>query len=462
MNEPIDAINWVRWLFYLLGGVPLLGWILFTRDRVARLMAVLTFLLMVQDNIVGRRYVMGGFSIAPSTGLMYVALLAEVMSQRRLPRLGAYLPLWIAFLFFAASNILVGSLGTGLWAVTYKYFQIFYLEGILVFAYGLMALRTNQDVLRYSRYIVLLGAAVAAAHIFTIATGFRFRNSIEEYAGIYYAGVLDNANSLGSLYAMWLPVALSILVGRRQPPFWRFAIMASMAIMFASLILSASRGGLLFAILTSILAFTTSRIGARRAIIATVATGIGVGLGYFLLILLAPDAFREVLGLVEYEGTQSDRLRLFARYLQMLGDHPLGIGLAPANFAARIAEYHIPGVVSAHNIYLDIALQTGVLGLLMFLAIVVSILALNRRAAGATTEPREREILVYLLLPLVGFLGAGWVEPIYSVSNKLNNTFWIACGVSVAASQRILAARRAAAAAEPPTPFGSRAEAQPS
>ncbi len=457
-----DHIDWLRWLFYLIGGVPLVAWLFFTRDRVMRLMAVLTFLLLIQDNIVGRRYIIGGLSLAPSFVLAYVALTAEVLAQRRMPRLGFYLPLWMGFMFFAASGVMIGSIAIGTWGVNIKYFQISYVEGIVLFAYGLVALGSSRDAIRFSRYLMLLGFAVAAIHALTIVTGFRFRNAIEEFSNVYYAGTLDNANSLGSLYAMWIPIALSLLVGRRQRPAWRFALLVSIIGMLTSLILTSSRGGLLFGTLTCILAFALSRVGTKRALLASGLAAAAAGLGYVVLVTIAPDQLREVIGLTEEQGAQTDRFYVFAHYARMLFDHPLGIGTSPANFKARVAEYGIVGVVSAHNIYLDIALQTGIFGLAIFLGMMFGILRTNRRAAAASTNPMDKEALVYLFLPLVGFLGAGFVEPIYGVSFKMNNLFWISCGLSLGLSQKVLAARRAERAASEPEPFGVPAHVRPS
>ena len=454
-----DSINWLRWLFYLLAGVPFVAWLFFTRDRVLRLTAIVAFLMLVQDNIIGRRYLLGGTSVAPSSVLVYVALVAEVFSQRRLPQLGAHAPLWMGFLFFAATNIVVGSIGTGFWGVNVKHFQIYYLEGILLFAYGLMALRGSPEVIRFSRHLMLIGLAVAAVHVFTAATGFRFRNARAE-AGVYYAGVLDNTNSLGSLYAMWIPVALSILIGRRESPLWRFLMIGSIAGMLASLLLSGSRGGALFTLLMMMVTFGLSRAGARRAIVATAVAVAMAGVGYLVVVSVAPYAWQEVLGIAEQEGLENRRLFLFGRYALMLMDNPLGIGLAPANFSLRMAQYGIPGVVSAHNIYLDMALQTGILGLLLFLWMVTLVLLQNRRAATATPDAVERAALLYLFLPTLGFLAVGMVQPIYSIPNKLNHLFWIGCGVSAALSLQILAARRAGRMRVEPETHGTPAHVQ--
>lgn len=453
MIQPDDSINWLRWLVYLLAGVPFVAWLFFTRDRVLRLTAVVAFLMLVQDNIIGRRYLLAGTSVAPSSVLVYVAFVSEVFAQRRLPQLGSFAPLWLAFIFFAATNIVVGSIGTGFWGVNVKQFQIFYLEGILLFAYGMMALRDGKDAVRFTRYVILIGLAVACIHIFTAATGFRFRNASAETIGIYYAGVLDNANSLGSLYTMWLPVALSILIARRESPLWRFLMIASLVGMFGSLLFSGSRGGALFTVLMVFLAFSMSRIGVRRALVAMVAAAVVGVVGYLVVTAVAPAAWREILGIAEQEGLENKRLFLFHRYLLMLLGHPFGIGLAPANYARRIAEYGIPGVVSAHNIYIDIALQTGLPGLFSFVSIAAMTLLRNRRASAVATDPIDKLALVYLFLPIVGFLTVGIVQPIFTISNKLNHLFWISCGVSVGVSQVILAAHRARRPAAAPEAF---------
>ena len=55
-NPPALAGALLLGLFYLLAGVPFVAWLFFTRDRVLRLTAVVAFLMLVQDNIIGRRY----------------------------------------------------------------------------------------------------------------------------------------------------------------------------------------------------------------------------------------------------------------------------------------------------------------------------------------------------------------------------------------------------------------------
>ncbi len=100
--------------------------------------------------------------------------------------------------------------------------------------------------------------------------------------------------------------------------------------------------------------------------------------------------------------------------------------------------YGIPGVTNAHNIYLEMALQTGVIGLFVFLGMAVRSCYGNRRASCVVTDRTQKESLVYLFLVLLGFLSVGFFDPNFSVYPKMNDLFWLFCGLSLAASGRAL------------------------
>ena len=125
-------------------------------------------------------------------------------------------------LFCAAIGGIAGSIGTGLLANNIDRYQIVFLEGILFFLFGLVAVRKDSDLVFFLRaQATWVGLAVALIHFFTIATGFRFRNAIVEELGIYYGGVLGNPNALAAYYVMLIPVALSMLVRERLAPLMR-------------------------------------------------------------------------------------------------------------------------------------------------------------------------------------------------------------------------------------------------
>jgi hypothetical protein len=85
------------------------------------------------------------------------------------------------------------------------------------------------------------------------------------------------------------------------------------------------------------------------------------------------------------------------------------------------------------------ALEVGIHGLLAFLALMGYLLARNVRALRVVSrDPEKRRALTYCILPILGFLFGGFVEPIYHNSNKIGQLFWVFCGVSFAASAHVL------------------------
>lgn len=437
-----EAINPIRWLMYLLLGAPLLTWLFFTRQEALRLLGLLVALIIVQDNIAGRRWVWA-FSVAPSFILAYVALLSQVF-QRRMPRLGVFGPLWIALLFCAAIGGIAGSIGTGLLPNNIDRYQIVFLEGVLFFLFGLVAVRKDSDLVFFLRaQSTWVGLAVALIHFFTIATGFRFRNAISDELGIYYGGVLSNPNALAAYYVMVIPVALSMLVRQRLNPFTRFATSVSLVAMFGSLVLTGGRSGILFTIIMCFIALVWSRMGFLRGILAVAAAALFAFLGFELMESLVPDTWFEILGIARQEGLETSRFMLAQRYGLMMLEHPFGIGLSTPNFERLLVRYGIQGVVNSHNIYLEMGLQAGILGLLTFLVMIGIVMWRIRRALSLTRDPVQHEALLYLFLLLLGYLSNGYFQPIFSVYPKLNNLFWLLCGLSLAASDRVFAAQRA-------------------
>ncbi len=442
MPQSSDAIDPLRWLVYLLVGGPLLAWLFLTKQESLRLLAVLVTVIFVQDSLAGRRYV-SAVSVAPSFVLVYVALFSQII-QRRVPRVGVFGPLWLGFLFLAAVGGVIGSLGTGLLLKNIDAYQVVYFEGFFFFLFGLVALRRDADLLLFLRQqAIFVGLAVALIHFATTATGFRFRNANPEAADVYYGGVFDNSNALAAYYVMLIPVALSMLVRGRLSSQWRFSTVVALIAMTGSLVLSGGRSGLIFTVGMCFIALTWSRIGLARGIAAVVAGGVLAFVGFEVMQAVVPDRWLEILGVAEEEGLQSNRFFLMQRYGLMMLQHPVGIGLSVPNFMTKIAEYDIPGVLSSHNIYIDMGLQTGILGLFAFVAMIGIVLVRNRRAVAVSDDPDRGEALLYLFLMLLGYLSNGIFQPIFAVYPKLNNIFWLLCGLSLAASDRAFAAHRA-------------------
>ncbi len=89
-------------------------------------------------------------------------------------------------------------------------------------------------------------------------------------------------------------------------------------------------------------------------------------------------------------GESSNRYRLYtwSGMSRMIAEHPGGIGVGEAAFAATYPQYAVSGterVMHAHNLYLQIAAELGIAGLLLFLALLIGVLcrAMARRGISA-------------------------------------------------------------------------------
>jgi O-antigen ligase len=126
----------------------------------------------------------------------------------------------------------------------------------------------------------------------------------------------------------------------------------------------------------------------------------------------------------------------------MVVDNPLGIGLSVDNLLRARGPYSIP-LSSTHNLYLAVLVQIGFAGFFFFMALTGTILYRNFRAWRTIADPSRRVLLLAVMLPLLGFFVVGVTESVWENGIKINQLFWLWCGISISTSTRMLAERRA-------------------
>lgn len=177
-------------------------------------------------------------------------------------------------------------------------------------------------------------------------------------------GTLENPNMLGEYLILIIPIAVGMLIGRgeglrRVPAFFCIAVMGG------CLILTWSRGawlGLIFAALLFLFMWH------RRSVWVVLA---GVASVPFLPMLL-PDS---IVSRFTSIGNMSDsstsyRVYIWRATVNMIRDHSLtGIGIGEGAWRRLYPLYSYLGVEAAphsHNLYLQIWLELGIVGLLVF------------------------------------------------------------------------------------------------
>jgi hypothetical protein len=271
--------------------------------------------------------------------------------------------------------------------------------------------------------LVACGAVLGTISVFQYVTG-SFGNSflgfgqsaVQNIVGgtddIRISGPLDDPN----FYAQWLVMLLPLALDRMwNEPHRRLRITAgySAAVLVAAGVLTFSRGGALA--LAAVLVLMLVKHPPR------VRTVIGMGLAALLVVPMLPQGYVErltTLGQIgTVDGTTDGSIRArtaeTAASVEMFADHPL-LGVGYGNYLARYSGYvRDTGVEQrnkdreAHNLYLEVAAETGVIGLGAF-ALLIGGAFLSLRAARnrfrAAGLPGEAGLAYALMVALAGYL----------------------------------------------------------
>lgn len=179
-----------------------------------------------------------------------------------------------------------------------------------------------------------------------------------------------------SLYlGMCLPFALGLYFSARKKIFLFFSVL----ILLADL-LTFSRGGYLGLLTGLVLAILFSwkkiRPKQQKIIIALVI------LCLIFIILPSPISQRFFSSFNAGEGSNAGRLETWQESLRVIENNPLGVGLG--NYSLEIkpsANYREP--IYSHNLYFDIAAETGILNALLWITLLLTAILAFLRSARA-------------------------------------------------------------------------------
>ena len=407
-------------------------------------------------------------AIAASVPLILAAPLAyDLLVRRQRIVLTPAMP-WIAMFLVVqiTSTIVARDTTDALSSLT-----VFLSEGI-----GLYLLVTNTvrspELLRLIVWVLLLvGAALGALSFYQEITGtygnsyFGFAQTESAETGLTetglarLAGPIGEKNRYAQIMLMLVPLGLLQLSGERSR--WlRIAALGCAGLAAIATALTFSRGAALAAgiILVAMVALRYVRITHLVAAAALI-----------VVVMVAVPAYGERLATIAdvgellsdepaASGTDTSLLSRATENLtavRVWADHPL-LGVGPGQFPNYYRDYADEiGVLvkaqnrEAHNLYLGIAAETGVLGLTAFLAaILVTFVQLARaRARAIASRPDLAALAAGFMLALVGYLAAGlFLHLSYA------RYFWLMLALAGAAAAVILEATEG-----PPTDARGRA-----
>jgi O-antigen ligase len=319
-----------------------------------------------------------------------------------------------------------------------------YIPNAMLFPIFYAAVRERDDALKIVGAMIL-GALLGAA--------FGVLNpSFGEDPG-RLSGALGNANATAASMVVTLVLLGGLTGALRDRPWVRGIVILTLPLPLVFLFMTASRGGLI-ALIVALVAATVLAGRWRKvmvAIIAMVAIGAVV---YFAA--LAPPSARERVTHPEGGTGRSDIWKVGWRLVEA---HPIN-GVGAGNFVTSTRLFLLkPGLIErddfildtpkvAHNTYLQLAAELGVVGLVLFLATALWVFTFAVRAVRKFTRAGDIGMAVMakaVIVALLGYLAGSFFD-----AREYASDLWLLMSLApalLAVAQREVA-RRAAVEAE--------------
>lgn len=284
------------------------------------------------------------------------------------------------------------------------------------------AIRTPRDAIRVIVAFVV-GATVAVAYGY--ATGVE-PTPYGEAARL--SGETQNANELASTLVAALVLAFGLALTLKRSPVLRIAVFACGVIAMAGVFLTVSRAGMI-ALGVALLAAIVFA-GRWRGRVALLAALVGVATVFYFAVLAPPEA-RERIVVTEGGTGRVDIWKVGWRMFEAEPVHGVGAG----NFQVSSIHFLLqPGALErddfivdtpkvAHNVYLGLLAELGVVGLALFLILVVSLIATSLRAAAQFRHNGEFQMEVLARAQLVAVFGL--LASVFFSSDEFKKQLWL-------------------------------------
>lgn len=335
--------------------------------------------------------------------------------------LGSFLG-WVALsaLWAESTEVVIGAFGR-------------FLLNVILFLIVFSAVRDRRQA------NIVIGGFLAGA----VAAGLYglFFSTTEQQIG--YAGRLSGTNldpnQLASVLVAGTALAVGLAAALKGKPGLRLATISASGFCFLTTLLTGSRGGMIaLAVMLVAAIFFAGPWRGRVAVMSALVAVVGV----FYIAALAPSYVRERIQSSQGEARQLEgRSTLWQIGERMVRANPVQ-GVGAGNFQVSSRHYLLqPGAVYrsdvilltpqvAHNTYLEIAAELGIVGLLLFGSIAVFAVGSSLRAArnfGARGDPGSEALARSVAVALVGVLAAD-----FFISQEINKQLWLLLGIGPA------------------------------
>jgi len=231
--------------------------------------------------------------------------------------------------------------------------------------------------------------------IFIYLTAYFFR--IPDHfktGGNVFSGWLVNHNHFAMLIGTLMPYAIAMSVYKRQKRRSRIMWFFSLFVLLTAFLFSVSRGGYIsFAAAISITLISSAWLGIYKKKTAFVLFAAAVAMGIFIMNLY-PFEHRLFSNLFILSASQ--RLGIWYGSIKMFISHPF-IGWGLSTYGDAFHSFRPSDILyfvnHAHNIFIEIADDTGILGLVLFLWIIAAWLSVIIKGIKHASSDLKKAIL---------------------------------------------------------------------
>lgn len=323
-----------------------------------------------------------------------------------------------------------------LWApdVEIAQFNAFRLAQVVVFFFIVYTAVRER---RHVRWLVL---AFVSGAVLTALVGLAGATSSESFdpgqETSRLVGQIGDPNELAAILVPALAFVLFSLAAFRAP-LLRWLLGTFALVLAVALFLTESRGGLVGLFVMSLAAVGLAGRFRPRAV-AAVLTVAALGVSYYTLVA-PPQSLQRITNFTAEGGT--GRTDLWSIAVEVAKDHPVvGVGIGnfvvvePVYASRDIAISEVRLVVDtpkiAHNMYLQVLSELGLIGLALFLVILATSLSLAWRAIRMFARAGDFELEMIARGVIVGLFGM--LAAYAFISAQYEKQLWLLFGLSTA------------------------------
>jgi len=322
--------------------------------------------------------------------------------------------------------VMLASIGSIAPAYSFYEFRSQFLKQIILFFIVINNIKTNKQILRIV-YVLAVSACIFS--IYGIH-GY-LNNTLTEYGRA--KGTFDSYSRSAMYCMLVIPLVLTMSFHTKNK-YTKLILILSALLTGILLVLTFTRGPwiILFVILLVLLFRKSKKI--LTIFLAALA---------LLVLFYGPVTERVKFTFEIKEGinrTLSGRLTLWQNSLQIIKKHPvLGVGYGPNIFRKMYLYPEYKFYVTdthgnfqqsdAHNLFLQIPIETGIIGLVVFMYLLVGCIKYTYNSYTNAKDHFKKDVLFAIFLTIIGFLVCSISG--YFYEDRIGLMFWLYVAMSI-------------------------------